>query len=80
MRIEFETREVYGRTVAYPANETARWAASLAGTKTLTQYALLCLLKMGAELVLVAHGRPLRGFSGADDGESERTIRTLIAA
>jgi hypothetical protein len=53
MRIEIETREVYGLTKAYPVNEAAHVLAELVGTKTLTRVTLDRAAKLGHEIVEV---------------------------
>lgn len=57
--IQVELRGVYGRELAYPANELAHKLAKLLGTKTFPRATLLALKDMGyvvgqvvAEMVL----------------------------
>jgi hypothetical protein len=56
LHIEYTTRDVYGIPTRYPANNAARLACSLAGTKTLTPGMLSALAAYGgsAKEVLVA--------------------------
>lgn len=54
MKIEVQTRDVYGLTKAYPMNEAAHLLAEIAGTKTLTRQALDRAAKLGHEIVEVA--------------------------
>lgn len=44
MKILIEVRDVYGKQTIYPACNTSRFFAALAGTKTLT-HAALCLIE-----------------------------------
>jgi len=47
MKILVEVREVYGNRTVYPLCDTAKLFASLAGTKTLTHYALTLIKRLG---------------------------------
>ncbi len=67
MQIEIEIRNVYGENKAYPMNREAQGFAKIAGTKTLTRYALRHILEMGLTIVEVdRHGRPSRSYRGND--------------
>jgi hypothetical protein len=44
---EIEIREVYGNKAIYPVNNTAKYLAQLAGTKTLTTSTLATAKNMG---------------------------------
>jgi len=52
-------REVYGNTVYYPACTNSKLLAQIAGTKTLTQYALSRAVLMGYELLEADSGTSL---------------------
>jgi hypothetical protein len=47
MKIQIEVKEVYGNKTVYPACETSKAFAALAGTKTLTHAALCIIERMG---------------------------------
>jgi hypothetical protein len=49
--IEIEVRSVYGITQAYPANETAKLFAAIAGTKTLTAQDLRRIMALGFDVI-----------------------------
>ena len=51
IRIEVETRSVYGNTLIYPVNDAAKAVAKLAGTKTISQAAIKDLREMGFDEV-----------------------------
>lgn len=51
IRIEVETRSVYGNTLIYPANDAAKAVTRIAGTKTLTPAALKELRNIGCEVI-----------------------------
>jgi len=44
---QVEIKEVYGNRAVYPVNDTARYLAQLAGTKTLTTSTLATAKNMG---------------------------------
>jgi hypothetical protein len=52
--VEVEARNVYGNRMIYPANETARIFAELAGKKTLAQSDLILIRNLGFEIRQVA--------------------------
>lgn len=54
IRIELTTKQVYGATKLYPANDQARDLARLAGTTTLTMETLNIARRMGMEVVIDA--------------------------
>ena len=54
--IQIEFRSVYGKTLAYPISKPAKLLANIAGTKTLTRYALLQVLDMGLTIVETRNG------------------------
>lgn len=56
MRIELISREVYGVVKFYPANETAKVIAQIAGTITITPEMLALCRKLDAEIVDVTPG------------------------
>jgi hypothetical protein len=67
MQIDIQIRDVYGRATAYPINNEAQCLARVAGTKTLTRYALMQALAMGLTVVeLDRHGVPCRSYSAGD--------------
>lgn len=53
--IAIRLREVYGKNVAYPANEQAELLARIAGTTTLTHETLCLAERMGFEIVTIAN-------------------------
>jgi DNA-binding NtrC family response regulator len=50
MKIRVRARNAYGVTLLDPINESAKWLAVIAGTKTLTVQVLIAAIKMGAEV------------------------------
>ena len=50
MKIRVRARNAYGVTLLDPINESAKWLAIIAGTKTLTVQVLIAAIKMGAEV------------------------------
>ena len=52
-------RQSYGRDTYYPANELAQLAADLAGTKTLTIYAIERLKRFGCRVQVIAETETL---------------------
>lgn len=51
--IAIKLKSVYGRTLAYPANDCANIACEMVGKKTLTAHDLNCLKRMGFGLYVV---------------------------
>tara|TARA_R110000868_G_scaffold411755_1_gene708937 strand:+ start:40883 stop:41071 length:189 start_codon:yes stop_codon:yes gene_type:complete len=51
IRIEVETRSVYGNTLIYPVNDAAKAVARIAGTKTLSPIVIKNLRELGMEVV-----------------------------
>jgi hypothetical protein len=47
MKIEIEVRDIYGIRTIYPACDTAKLFARLAGTKTITRHALDTIRALG---------------------------------
>lgn len=54
MNITVTVRDVYGIKTIYPACETAKLLARLAGTKTLTQSALATIKALGYTVAVAA--------------------------
>lgn len=54
MNITVTVREVYGIKTVYPACDTAKLLARLAGTKTLTQSALSTIKALGYTVTVAA--------------------------
>ena len=52
-------RQSYGRDTYYPANDLAQLAADLAGTKTLTIYAIERLKRFGCRVQVIAETETL---------------------
>jgi len=52
MKILVEVKEVYGNKTVYPACDTSKSFAALAGTKTLTHAALCIIERMGYAIEL----------------------------
>jgi len=50
MTIQLYRREVYGRILFYPANDTALYLCSLLGTKTLAEKDFALLRQIGFEI------------------------------
>ena len=50
MKIRVRARNAYGVLLLDPINESAKWLAVIAGTKTLTVQVLIAAIKMGAEV------------------------------
>jgi hypothetical protein len=50
MKIVIEKKSVYGAVNIYPVCQTAKFFASLAGTKTLTQHAVELIKRAGYEV------------------------------
>ena len=50
MKIVIEKKSVYGAINIYPVCQTAKFFASLAGTKTLTQHAVELIKRAGYEV------------------------------
>lgn len=66
--ITVSLRDVYGKTVAYPACDQARRLAELVGTTTLTGSTLLKAKRMGFDIVYRDHfSAETRAWSGFDD-------------
>lgn len=55
--IEYRTREVYGKVLAYPVNDAAKVFAGLTGTTTLTKSTLASAEALGFTLVEVCDPR-----------------------
>lgn len=53
MIIDIEIRNVYGNETIYPANDTAKLFASIAGTKTLKRETLKLAEKLGFTVVIL---------------------------
>jgi len=53
MQMSLTIREVYGKQVAYPADETAELFARIAGTKTITQDTLELINQLGVVIQFV---------------------------
>jgi len=53
-KVEIHIRTVYGNTLRYPHNETARLLAKLHNQKTFSPMALSIIRQLGYELELVA--------------------------
>jgi hypothetical protein len=53
MTIQIEVRNVYGNETIYPANETAKTFAAIAGTKTLKSETLKLAKSLGYKVELV---------------------------
>jgi hypothetical protein len=49
MKAIVQVKEVYGKTMFYPANDIAKSLAKIAGTNTLTQATIVEAQKMGIE-------------------------------
>jgi hypothetical protein len=56
MVCQFEIRNVYGESKAYPANLLAEKIALIAGTKTLTRHTLQTVFEIGMTLEQVYRG------------------------
>ena len=56
-RVEYRTREVYGRVLAYPVNQAAKIFAGLTGTTTLTRSTLDAATALGFAVVEVCDPR-----------------------
>ncbi len=54
MTITVTVRDIYGIQTIYPACETAKLLARLAGTKTLTRQALETIKKLGYTVTVTA--------------------------
>ena len=65
--IRIETREVYGRTLAYPANDQAKALAKLVRAKSLSRANLQDAIEMGFTVILVSHGVDLRTIDNPAD-------------
>lgn len=50
MFVEIQIREVYGASKFYPANDTAKIFAEIAGTKTLTKNTLDKIKRLGIDI------------------------------
>lgn len=61
MQLEIDIRNVYGNPTAYPINEAAKSVARIAGTKTLTRYALAEAMNMGMTVIVI--GASPRAYS-----------------
>jgi hypothetical protein len=71
LTIQIQIRSVYGKEIAYPMNDEAHCVARIANTKTLTRYALMQVLGMGATIVeLDRHGGESRRYVGARQANS----------
>lgn len=64
MTIKLTAKNLYGRTIFYPANNEARLLAQIAGTATLTRQALELAKAMGCEIVVDAEAS-MRGLLAA---------------
>ncbi len=52
--IKIQIRSVYGRDTIYPACETSKMFAALAGTKTLTEDAMRIIKAAGYQITVIA--------------------------
>lgn len=50
MKIKLKKKSVYGNDLLYPVCETAKQFAKLLETKTITQYALICISQLGYKI------------------------------
>ena len=64
IRLQVSLRDVYGETKIYPVNEAAKYLASIAGTKTITQANIYRALQIGCEVEVVG---PVNAVYGAAD-------------
>ena len=64
--LRIELKDVYGRTLAYPANDQATRLATLIGAKTFSVSVLRDALAMGFKLMLTARGVDLKPVDGGE--------------
>ena len=57
-QISINIRDIYGTRKAYPADTSAEHFARIAGTKTLTVYALREILELGLHIRVMRDGIP----------------------
>lgn len=66
MEVRIRTKEVYGRTMAYPANVAASALADIAGTRTLSAAILRRAQEaLGAKVIVLVAGHVLPLTAGA---------------
>lgn len=65
MNIQIEIRNVYGNEAIYPANETARIFASIAGTKTLKRDTIAKAKALGYSIEVVPTAAQVAAMVGA---------------
>jgi len=51
MLLKITTKDVYGKSTMYPANETAKLFAELLNKKTLSVFDILNIKKLGYEII-----------------------------
>ena len=68
LTVQIQIRNVYGENKAYPMNDTAKYFARIANTKTLTRSTLVSVLAMGCMIAeLDRHLQPSRTYRSVGD-------------
>lgn len=78
--VQVTLKNVYGQTLAYPMNDTAKTLASMVDRKTLTKRDLMHCLTLGATLEFYMHGNQVAKISGSCAGLSLPTNAVGFAA